>query len=99
MLLSDVHPFVHTFAQQRKCKAGKVTASSSGTVRVRRLAQGHLDTRLGGAGNRTMNLPVTSQPALPPEPHAAVQSVQFQNCLPRKQTHNWHRHNKRPSAQ
>ena len=29
---------------------------------LRRLAQGHLDTRLGGAGNRTSSLPVTSQP-------------------------------------
>ena len=26
---------------------------------------------LGGAGDRTSNLPVTSQPALTPEPHAA----------------------------
>ena len=32
-----------------------------------RLAQGRLDTQLGGAGDRTSNLPVTSQPALPPE--------------------------------
>ena len=38
---------------------------SSGAVRVRHLSQGHLDT--GGAGDRTSNLPVTSQPALPPE--------------------------------
>ena len=37
------------------------------TVRVRCLAQGHLDTQLGGAGDRTNNLQVTSQPALPPE--------------------------------
>ena len=27
----------------------------------------HLDTQLGGAGDRTSNLPVTSPPALPPE--------------------------------
>ena len=36
---------------------------------VRRLAQGHLDT-LGGAGDRTSDLPDTRQLALPPEPHA-----------------------------
>ena len=30
-------------------------------VGVRRLAQGHLDTRLGGAGDRTSNLPVNDQ--------------------------------------
>ena len=35
-----------------------------------RLAQGHLDTQLGGAGDRTSNLPVTSQSALSPDPHA-----------------------------
>jgi hypothetical protein len=35
---------------------------SSGEVRVRCLAQGHLDARLGGAGYQTSNLPVTSQP-------------------------------------
>ena len=40
-------------------------------IRVRRLAQGHPDTLLGGAGDRTSNLLVTSPPALPPEPHAA----------------------------
>ena len=27
--------------------------------------------RLAGAGNRTSNLPVTSQPTLPPEPHTS----------------------------
>ncbi|CAL8397602.1 unnamed protein product [Arctogadus glacialis] len=31
-----------------------------------------LDTELGGAGDRTSDLPVTSQPALPPEPHASA---------------------------
>ena len=29
---------------------------------MRCLAQGHLDTQLGGAGNRTSNLPATSRP-------------------------------------
>ncbi|CAL8400325.1 unnamed protein product [Gadus morhua 'NCC'] len=31
-----------------------------------------LDTELGGAGDRTSDLPVTSQPARPPEPHTSV---------------------------
>jgi hypothetical protein len=44
----------------------------SKAVMVRRLAQGHLDIRQGGAGDRTSNLTVTSQPALPPEPHTAA---------------------------
>ena len=35
-------------------------------VWVRCLAQGHLDTQLGGARDRTSNLAVASQPALPP---------------------------------
>ena len=47
---------------------GCATARSSGAVRVRRLAQGHLGNELGGAGDQTSNLPVSSQPALPPEP-------------------------------
>uniref|UniRef100_A0A8C5B3I2 Anion exchange protein n=1 Tax=Gadus morhua TaxID=8049 RepID=A0A8C5B3I2_GADMO len=40
---------------------------TSGAVRVRCHARGRLDT----PGDRTGNPPVTSQPALPPEPHAA----------------------------
>ena len=35
---------------------------------MRRLAQGHLDTPLGGAGDRTSDPPAPSGPALPPEP-------------------------------
>ena len=31
------------------------------------LPQGHCNTQLGGAGDRTSNLAVTSQPTLPPE--------------------------------
>ena len=62
--------FEHTFTHQRP---HTTTASSSGAVRVRRLTQGHRNTQLGGAGDRTSNLPVTSQPALPPETHAAPQ--------------------------
>ena len=55
----------------------KTTASSSGAVRVRGLAQGHLDTQLAGAGDRTSNLAVTNRTALPPEllpPHVERRS-------------------------
>ena len=67
-VLTDIHPFMHTFTNRRWSQPRRATASSSGAiVRVRRLAQGHQDTRqLGGAGNRTSNLTVTSQPALKP---------------------------------
>ena len=34
----------------------------SGEVRVRCLAHGHLETKLGGARDQTSNLPVTTQP-------------------------------------
>ena len=46
------------------------SSSGGGAVRVRCLPQGHLHTRLGGAGKQTSNLP--ADPALPPEPHAAT---------------------------
>ena len=49
-------------------ESDRATASSSGAVRSRCLAQRHLDTLLGGAGDQTSNLPVTSRPVLPPEP-------------------------------
>ena len=39
------------------------------------LSQRHLDTQQGGAGVRTSNLPVSSQPTLPPEPHATYTYV------------------------
>ena len=57
---------MHTFTRCQPHKA---------TVRMWGLAQEHLDTHLGGAGDRTKNLLVTSQPALPPEPHAATCSM------------------------
>ena len=66
----DLQPFIHTciFIHIRRwCRQRRVTASLTGAVRVRCVAQGHLDTMLGGAGDQTSNLPVTSQPALPPE--------------------------------
>ena len=58
---TDLQRFLHTFTHQRRCQPCKATASSSGAVRVRCLAQGHLDTRRGWAGDWT------SKPALPPE--------------------------------
>ena len=78
MLLSKIHTFTH----RRRCQPCKTTASSSGAVRVRCLAQGHLDTHtLGGAGYQTSNLPVKSQPALPPGyvrvPHL-LQDIRYQ---------------------
>ena len=66
-LLPDILPFMHIFTQQVRCQTCKVTASSLEEVSVRRLAQGHLNTQLGGAGDRTSNLPVTSQPSLTPK--------------------------------
>ena len=52
--------FIHTFTHRRRCQPRKATASPSGAVRVRRLAQGHLDTRLGeepGIEPATLRLP------------------------------------------
>ena len=45
-----IHPFILTFTHWRRSQPRRATASWSGAVRVRRLAQGHLDTQLGGAG-------------------------------------------------
>ena len=82
--LHNVHPCIHTFKHRRRNKPRKGTAGSSGAVRVRRLAHGHLETQLGGAGDRTSNLLVTSsQPALPPEPHAGHREP-FRNQRPLK---------------
>ena len=60
--------FTHSFTHRWRCQPCKEIASSSGAVRVRCLAQGHLDTR---AGDRTSNLP-GFRPT--PEPHAAPAS-------------------------
>ena len=68
-ILPKIHPFMHTFTHRRRSQPRKETASSSGAVRARRLAQGHLDTQLGGAGDRTSDLRVTNQSALRPGPH------------------------------
>ena len=41
-------------------------------VKGRCFAEARLDTQPGRAVDQTSNLPVTSQPALPPEPHTAA---------------------------
>ena len=64
---SPIHSHVHTPTVESTTQGD---SQLTGAVRVRRLAQGHLVTQLGGAGDQTSNLPVTSQPALPPEPQA-----------------------------
>ena len=58
------HPPIHT--RMYSPTACRATASSSGAVGVRCLAQGHLNKQLGGEGDRASYRPVTSQPALPP---------------------------------
>lgn len=40
-----------------------------------RLAQGHFDTRTGGAGVRTANLEINGRAALPPEQQPPHQKV------------------------
>ena len=59
-ILPHIHPFIHTFTRQWRCQPCRVTASrqeqSGWGVSLS-------DTStLGGAGDRTSNLPVTSQP-------------------------------------
>ena len=61
---SDLQQFIHRVSYRRQSQPHRATASSSGAVRVKFLSQADLDKKLGG---QTSNLPVTSQPALPPE--------------------------------
>ena len=68
-IVPSIHPFMLTFTHRRWCQQCRAAASSSGAVTVMCLAQGHLDTQLGGAGDRTNNLLVTSQ-KVAPETHA-----------------------------
>ena len=77
-IASHIHPFMHTFTHRRR---GRQPCKTSGALRVRCLAQGHVDIQLGGAGDRTSNLPVTSQPALPPEPHDDNFNTGFLVCF------------------
>ena len=71
---TNFQPFIHTSNhihtythKQRWSHPRRPTASWSGAVRVRGLARAQRDTQLGDAGDRTSNLQLTSQPALPPE--------------------------------
>ena len=66
-IFPNIQPFTHQWRSQ-PCTA---TASWSGAVRVSCPAQGHLDAQLGGAGDRTGDLLVTSRPAPPPESPAS----------------------------
>ena len=65
--------FVHTFTHDGVNHSRRRTACRDQLDGC--LAQGHLDTWLAGAGDRTCNLLVTSHPALPPEPHMPPQKL------------------------
>ena len=58
---SDLHRLIHTLTHLRQSEPCKATASSSGAVRVKCLAEGHINTQLGGARDRTSSLSVTRQ--------------------------------------
>ena len=62
---SPIHAHIHTPTAESATQGDSQLRSS----------QGEAALTLGGAGDRTSNLPVTSQPAVPPEPHAAVSNV------------------------
>ena len=57
---------------------------------VKYLAQGHIDTRTGGAGNRTTDLPISGRPALPPEPQppTTVSKIIWYGFIDVKMLHN-----------
>ena len=54
---SDLHWLIHTLTHRQQSQPCKATASSS--VRVNCLAQGRINTQLGGDGDRTSSLSVT----------------------------------------
>ena len=59
--LTFSYSYRHTSCtNRRRCQPCKATISSLGAVGVRCLAQGHVDTWLGGAGDRTSNLLVAN---------------------------------------
>ena len=67
MLLSKAtynRSLIHTATAESATQGDSQPVSSS---QGEASAQGHLHTQLGGAGDRTSNLWVASQPALPPE--------------------------------
>ena len=62
-IFSNIHPFMHPFTHRLRCRPCKATDSTSGAVRMRCLAQGHLDTRTGNLSGNQPTFPVTSQPS------------------------------------
>jgi len=60
---SPIHPFIH----QQRCQPCKATTNTSGAGRVRCLAQGHLDTLLGGARGSNQQPSGWQTTTLPPE--------------------------------
>ena len=58
-LTSGIHANIHTNGGVSHARGQPALHEQLG---VRGLAQGHLDTPLGGARDRTSNLPVTMQP-------------------------------------
>ena len=65
------HTTTHTHIHTPTAESTPQGVSQLRADRVRRLAQGHLDAPLGGAGDRTSDLPVTSRRAPPPGPPSA----------------------------
>ena len=63
--LCTILPHNKPFIRRQRCQPCKATASSSGAVKVRCLAQGHLDNRLGGAGNELATLRSPANPLYP----------------------------------
>ena len=60
---SPIHTHIHTPTAESAMQGdSQLAGSSQGEVGC--LAQGHLDTQLGGASDQTSNLLVTSQPVL-----------------------------------
>ena len=56
LLSKATYNYIHTFTHRRRSQPHRATTSSSAAVRVRCLAQAHLDNQLGGAADRTSNL-------------------------------------------
>ena len=79
-VLTDIHSPIHAHIHPATAEH-RGTASSSGAIRVRRLAQGHHHTLLGGAGDRTSNLAVASEPALPTELMCLISCRTYGVCL------------------
>ena len=77
-MFEHIHTHIHTHIHISTAES----TSSSGEVRVGFLAQGELNTQLGGAGDQTSDRPITSQPALPAElSRYGCSAVPFATCL------------------